>query len=74
MDGYSITTGWQPTCDCGLEPVPDIVFDPFMGSGTVARVALKNNRHAIGTELNPTYIHEIAMKRIDKIQPVLCTR
>jgi len=52
----------------------DIVFDPFMGSGTVARVAIRHNRHAIGTELNPTYIHDIAMKRIDKIQPVLCTR
>lgn len=52
----------------------DVVFDPFMGSGTVAMVALKNNRHAIGTELNPTYIHDIAMKRIDEIQPVLCTR
>jgi DNA modification methylase len=54
--------------------VGDVVFDPFVGSGTVVRVAIKNNRSGIGTELNPTYIHDIAMKRIDEIQPVLCTR
>lgn len=33
----------------------DIVFDPFMGSGTVAEVALSLGRRYIGTELNPAY-------------------
>lgn len=33
----------------------DIVFDPFMGSGTVAEVALSLGRQYIGTELNPEY-------------------
>lgn len=33
----------------------DTVFDPFMGSGTVAEVALDLGRHYIGAELNPEY-------------------
>src|ERR1041384_2134430 len=33
----------------------DIVFDPFMGIGTVAEVALSLGRHFIGCELNPEY-------------------
>lgn len=33
----------------------DTVFDPFMGSGTVAEVALDLGRHYIGCELNPEY-------------------
>lgn len=33
----------------------DIVFDPFMGSGTVAEVALSLGRQFIGCELNPEY-------------------
>ncbi len=33
----------------------DIVFDPFMGSGTVAEVALDLGRRYIGCELNPEY-------------------
>jgi DNA modification methylase len=41
----------------------DTVLDPFMGSGTVAVVANKHNRHAVGVELNPEYV-EIASRRI----------
>lgn len=44
-------------------PVDGVVLDPFMGAGTTAVVAVKNNRHYIGFELNPEYI-EIAEKRI----------
>lgn len=33
----------------------DTVFDPFMGSGTVAEVALELGRRYIGCELNPEY-------------------
>lgn len=33
----------------------DIVFDPFMGSGTTAAVAIKNGRQYLGCELNPEY-------------------
>lgn len=33
----------------------DVVFDPFMGSGTTAQVAMDLGRQFIGTELNPAY-------------------
>ena len=32
-----------------------IILDPFMGSGTTAVAAIKNNRHYIGIELSPDY-------------------
>lgn len=46
-------------------PEGGIVLDPFMGSGTTALVALKNNRKYIGIELSPQYI-ELANKRLKK--------
>lgn len=36
----------------------DIVYDPFMGSGTVALAAKKHNRHYIGSEINEEYIKQ----------------
>ena len=33
----------------------DIIFDPFIGSGTVAEVALKHNRRYLGCDLNLDY-------------------
>lgn len=36
--------------------VGDIVFDPFLGSGTTAQVAQALGRHWIGCELNPEYV------------------
>jgi DNA modification methylase len=50
------TLGWQPTCECGGDPVPGVVLDPFMGSGTVAQVAQDLGRRWIGCELNPEYV------------------
>lgn len=41
----------------------DIVLDPFMGSGTTAKMALLNNRKYIGFEISSEYC-EIAEKRI----------
>ena len=34
----------------------DIVFDPFLGSGTTMFAAIKNNRRFIGCEINKDYI------------------
>jgi DNA modification methylase len=42
----------------------DIVFDPFMGSGTTAEVAIKNGREYLGCELNPEY-EKLQKERID---------
>lgn len=39
-----------------------VILDPFMGSGTTARVARKLNRHFIGFELNPEYCKIINKK------------
>jgi adenine-specific DNA-methyltransferase len=41
----------------------DIIFDPFLGSGTTAEVAMANGRLAIGFEISKEYI-EIAAKRL----------
>jgi hypothetical protein len=50
-------TGWEPTCQCQAgDPIPQIVLDPFAGSGTTAMCALQAGRRAIGTELNPEYL------------------
>lgn len=50
------TTGWKPSCECGQEPVPAVVFDPFGGAFTTGLVAWENKRSAILCELNPDYI------------------
>jgi hypothetical protein len=58
------TVGWKPTCECSdNHPVPGVILDPFMGSGTTAVVAAKHKREWIGIELNPEYA-AIARKRI----------
>ena len=64
--GYTDTTsiGWQSTCDCGLEPVPDIVLDPFCGSGTTLMVAKEMGRQAIGLDLSFQYLDTIAKPRL----------
>ena len=43
----------------------DVVFDPFMGSGTTGKMAVLNNRKFIGIEIDDTYF-EIAKERIEK--------
>ncbi len=43
----------------------DIVFDPFLGSGTTAKMAILNNRNWIGSEISKEYC-EIAEKRINE--------
>lgn len=45
----------EPCILAGSRP-GDIVFDPFMGSGTVAQVAQNLGRKWIGSELNEEYI------------------
>jgi site-specific DNA-methyltransferase (cytosine-N4-specific) len=45
----------EPCILAGSRP-GDIVFDPFMGSGTVAAVAQRLGRRWLGAELNPQYI------------------
>lgn len=48
----------------------DVILDPFIGSGTVALVALQHGRRYLGIELNEEYV-TLAQKRIATVQPVL---
>lgn len=48
----------------------DIIYDPFMGSGTSAKCAIMTERNWIGSELDQTY-SEIINQRIDGIEPKL---
>jgi DNA modification methylase len=48
----------------------DVVFDPFMGSGTTGKVANQFNRNFIGIEKEAHYF-EIAQKRIAKAESSL---
>ena len=49
----------------------DIVFDPFMGSGTTAQVALQHGRQYLGCELNKEY-EKLQQERIHHGQGQLC--
>jgi len=44
----------------------DVVFDPFMGSGTTALAAISLDRHFLGTEKNRQY-YKAALDRIKEI-------
>ena len=49
------TLGWRPSCECGGEPVPQIVLDPFCGKGTTAKRAKELGRDFLTCDLNPDY-------------------
>ena len=58
------TLGWAPTCSClAHSPVPQVVLDPFGGSGTTAEVACLAGRRAVLCELNPVYV-DLAVSRV----------
>jgi len=43
----------------------DLIYDPFLGSGTTAKMALLNNRKFVGSEISKEYF-KIAEKRINE--------
>lgn len=51
----------EPCILAGSRP-GDVVFDPFIGSGTVGAVAERLGRRWVGLDLNPAY-HQLAKKR-----------
>jgi DNA modification methylase len=51
----------------------DVVLDCFMGSGTTAVAALRNNRNFIGFELESDYV-QIANQRLESVQDELAER
>lgn len=54
-------------CGCGAGFEGGIVLDPFIGSGTTAKVALKQGKRFIGFDVKREYV-EMARKEIAKIQ------
>ena len=51
------TLGFRAACSCSAaDPVPCVVLDPFIGSGTTAAVARSLGRDCIGIDLNPKYL------------------
>jgi DNA modification methylase len=52
----------EPCILAGCRP-GGLVYDPFMGAGTTALVAVQHGRNYIGSELNPEYC-ELSRKRI----------
>jgi len=49
----------------------EVILDPFMGSGTTAKVAMKLNRKFIGFEISKEY-HELSEKRIKMNVDLFC--
>jgi len=45
----------------------DVVYDPFMGSGTTAKAALMSARRFVGSEISADYV-EIAEKRLEQFR------
>ena len=63
----STTIDWQTSCGHDIRfPVPCVVFDPFIGSGTVGKVCERLGRRWAGLELSGDYI-TIARKRTSQL-------
>jgi site-specific DNA-methyltransferase (adenine-specific) len=48
----------------------DLIYDPFTGSGTTAKMCLRNDRNFIGSELSSEYC-EIANQRIEETKKII---
>jgi DNA modification methylase len=50
----------------------DIIYDPFMGSGTTAKMAMLNNRNYVGSELSKEYC-DVAHQRLSLTSEIVET-
>jgi site-specific DNA-methyltransferase (adenine-specific) len=48
----------------------DLIYDPFTGSGTTAKMCIRNKRNFIGSELSVEYC-DIANKRIEETKKII---
>ena len=60
--GQITTTGWRPGCECGHDPIPCVVLDPFCGSGTTGAVCQELGREFVGLDLSWDYL-QLARER-----------
>jgi hypothetical protein len=49
-----------------LEPIPAVVLDPFVGSGTTCLVAKKLGRRFVGIDLSEEYV-QMARRRVGTV-------
>lgn len=55
-----VTTGWEASCNCNAgDPVPAVIMDPFVGSGTVLEVATELGRDGLGIDISQQYLDEV---------------
>ena len=65
------------TCITNFSKNHDFIFDPFLGTGTTAIAAIKNNRNFVGVELTKDYFNaacvriEKALSQQDMFSPVI---
>lgn len=65
------TTGWAQACKCEpAEPIPCVVLDPFVGSGTTLQVANEHGRRAIGCDLDERNL-KLIRGRMELVQPLI---
>lgn len=62
---YAVALEVVKKCILNFTNVNELVYDPFMGSGTTAIACLELNRKYIGSEINKEYF-ELSLNRIDK--------
>lgn len=57
--------GWRPTCTCNAgHAIPCTVLDPFSGSGTTGKVAVRLGRRYIGVDLADDYLGDVTDARM----------
>lgn len=58
-----VAGGWEPTCECAADVVPCTVLDPFNGSGTTGKVAVRLGRQYIGVDIASEYLDGVTAQR-----------
>lgn len=53
------------------DTVPATVLDPFLGSGTTAKVAYELGRHCVGLDISEKYLREMCIERVETAQTPL---
>lgn len=62
------TVGWEPGCGHEEPGARCTVLDPFAGTGTTGRVAVRHGRDFLGVELSEEYAR-LARRRIGEVAP-----
>ena len=62
---YGMPVNVPRRCILNYTAENDVVYDPFMGSGTTAVAAHRTNRQYIGSELSSEF-HQLSIERINE--------